>query len=218
MKIKIEWLYKAPKGPQTVFQSEEMKAQSALKLAKDIERTGRVKSLKLIDEKNEQWTVKNLERFLKELDKEPHDLVVYFDGSYEKETTEAGVGIVVYYTQGSKRHRIRKNSRFDELSSNNEAEYAALWLAVLELEALNVHHLSVVIRGDSQVVLQQLAGEWPVYDEEHNRWIDRIEEKLASMKLSAVYELLERKDNKEADQLASQALRNIDIESEQEIE
>ena len=48
-----------------------------------------------------------------------------------------------------------------ELTSNNEAEYAALYLSLQELDLLNVHHLPVRFIGDSQVVINQMGGEWP---------------------------------------------------------
>ncbi|OEH92849.1 reverse transcriptase-like protein [Bacillus solimangrovi] len=217
MKVSIEWLYKVPKSNSLMLRSDELDVHEAIKAAKDIERTGRVKWLKLIDEHNDEWSVKKLERYIMELDKEPHDLEVYFDGSYDLTTSQAGGGVVIYYTQGSIRRRIRKNGILEQITSNNEAEYAALHLALTELELMGVHHLPVIIRGDSQVVIQQLQGEWAVFDKEHNRWIDRIEEKLQAMKLKPTYELVERKLNDEADQLAHQSLKGIEIESEMTI-
>ncbi len=45
------------------------------------------------------------------------------------------------------------------------------------LEELQVKYEAVRLRGDSQVVLQQLAGKWPCYDEHLNDYLDQIEQK-----------------------------------------
>ena len=67
------------------------------------------------------------------------------------------------------------------MKSNNEAEYAPLYLALVELELLNVHHLPVRIIGDSQVVINQLNGEWPALEKELASWADKIDAKLEQL-------------------------------------
>ncbi|WP_143521191.1 reverse transcriptase-like protein, partial [Pseudomonas sp. 2995-1] len=89
----------------------------------------------------------------------------------------SGLGCVIYYEKNKKNYRLRKNQSVTELKSNNEAEYAALYMALTELENLGVHHLPIQIIGDSQVVLNQLSGEWACMEEELNRWADRVDEK-----------------------------------------
>ena len=103
------------------------------------------------------------------------------------------------------------------MESNNEAEYAAFWLLLQELEALGVHHIEVTFKGDSQVVLNQLSGDWPVYEDEFIRWIDRIEDKMKKLGIKPIYEPISRKLNKECDQLALQALNGVDIDSRLEM-
>ena len=125
----------------------------------------------------------------------------------------SGLGVAIYYEQNQTYWRIRKNAVLQQLESNNEAEYAAFYEALMELENLGVHHQSCVFKGDSLVVLNQLSGEWPCYEEPLNRWIDRIEDKLKKLHLRPVYEPISRKDNQEADRLASQALNGEEISS-----
>ncbi|WP_342504879.1 ribonuclease H family protein [Sporosarcina sp. FSL K6-2383] len=217
MHVLIEWTYKTPRGTETIFRSEEMRASKALLFAEDIERTGRAKSILFTDQLDTIWTVKEMRHYLKEIETEPHNITVYFDGGFDRETNKSGMGCVIYYDQNRKSYRLRRNAPSVELTSNNEAEYAALYLCLQELELLNVHHLPVRFIGDSQVVINQLSEEWPTLENNLSRWADRIEAKLKDLKIQATYELVGRKRNAEADRLATQALHDISITATSEI-
>ena len=69
---------------------------------------------------------------------------------------QAGLGAVIYFRQGKKKYRVRANEKIDEMESNNEAEYAALYYGLNLLIELGVHHVPCDIKGDSQVVINQL--------------------------------------------------------------
>ncbi|MGG1405356.1 reverse transcriptase-like protein, partial [Bacillus velezensis] len=99
------------------------------------------------------------------------------------------------------------------LQTNNEAEYAALYEALKEVQELGASRNSITIRGDSLVVLHQLDGSWPCYDETQNEWLDKIEALLESLKLTPTYEAVNRKENQEADDLARKILSDRQIES-----
>lgn len=217
MHVIIEWTYKTPKGATTVLRSTEMPAAQALLLAEDMERTGRVKSIHCVDRQDTNWSLKELKAYLKEIDTEPHNITVYFDGGFDRGTRQTGLGCAIYYEQNGKPLRLRRNAFSSELKSNNEAEYAALYLGLVELELLNVHHLPVRIIGDSQVVINQLNGEWPALEKELASWADKIDAKLEQLHIQAEYQLVSRKDNSEADRLATQALNGIDITGLSEI-
>ena len=116
-----------------------------------------------------------------------------------------------------KKFRIRANEMIDEMESNNEAEYAALYYVLNILIELGVHHVPCDIKGDSQVVINQLEGDWPCYEENLNRWIDRIEERIKILGIKPRYQLIPRNDNKEADKLASQALDGKKIYSKMQL-
>ncbi|MEK5070054.1 ribonuclease H family protein [Sporosarcina sp. FSL K6-1508] len=217
MNILIEWIYKIPKGVETVFRSEEMPAAQALLFAEDLERTGRTKNITLIDRFDSTWTVKEMKGYLKGIETEPHNIAVYFDGGFDRATSKSGLGCVIYYEQSGKSYRLRRNASSDELTSNNEAEYAALYLSIQELELLNVHHLPIRFIGDSQVVINQLGGDWPALENNLSRWADRIDEKLKDLGILPEYELVPRKINSEADRLATQSLNGISITATREI-
>lgn len=218
MDIRIEWSYKTPKGTEASFQSEELPAPHALLVAEDIQKTGRVKKLEFVDRFDSSWTLKELKAYLKGIETEPHHVIVYFDGGFNKASKHAGLGCAVYYEQSGKAYRLRQNAEVTELISNNEAEYAALHLSVLELERLQVHHLPVIFRGDSNVVINQMSGEWPVLENSLSPWADRIDQKLGKLGIQAQYELIPRKDNAEADRLAAQALNGVEITGTIELE
>nr|WP_306798739.1 ribonuclease H family protein [Oceanobacillus saliphilus] len=212
----MELSYKTPKGSVATFSSDEMKAAHAILIAEDLIKTGRAKELHFIDSHENSWTIKELKKLMEGIQTEPHHIKVYFDGGFDLKTKNSGLGCVVYYEQNNKSYRLRKNARVQELQTNNEAEYAALHLGLQELDLLGVHHIPVTFVGDSKVVINQMNGEWPCYEQELAIWIDRIEKKLEELGISPEYEVVSRKLNREADQLASQALNGTEITSTME--
>lgn len=211
MKYKLEWNYKLKGNEKILFSSDYIEAELAEKAAEDLEKSSNVSDLLFYDEMGTAWTSKEMKKLTAEIEENPHEITLYFDGGFQKETNQAGLGAVIFFKQGKKKYRIRANEQFDELESNNEAEYAALYFALSLLEELGVHHLPCEIKGDSQVVLKQLEGEWPCYEDVLNRWLDRIEEKINSLGIKPRYTAIARKDNKEADKLANQALEGKEI-------
>ncbi|MFT4414142.1 ribonuclease H family protein [Fredinandcohnia humi] len=217
MKLKLEWTYKTPKNQEITLYSDEVSVEDALRIAEDFERTGRTKDLVFYDERHTKWTKKELLKLIKQTETEPQDIIAYFDGGYEVHSGKAGLGVAIYYSQGKKLYRVRVNGVFEEMESNNEAEYAAFWLMLNTLEELGVQHSTVTFRGDSHVVLNQLSGDWPCFEENLNRWLDRIEEKIKKLDILPIYEPIARKQNTEADKLATQALEGTIVSSKYEI-
>lgn len=218
MRIRIELAYKPKNGTNHYeMATDYLPVQEALLLSEDLEKTGRITTLNYVDETGATWLKKHLKKYLESLKEEPHNIIAFFDGGYNEEERLSGVGVVIYYEQNNKYLRLRKNEQLEQLNSNNEAEFAALWTLINELEALGVHHLPITIKGDSLVVINQAKGEWPCYEEDHIRWLDRIEEKINSLGLTVTYESINRGENKEADQLASQALAETYIDATSEV-
>ncbi|MFC5540362.1 reverse transcriptase-like protein [Ureibacillus suwonensis] len=217
MKITIEWTYHH-KGVETVFRSEEMPPAHALSVAEELMKTGRTKNILFLDEHDSTWTLKEIKKYIKEMETEPSNVTVYFDGGFNLESRISGLGCVIYFEQNGKKYRLRKNLTLNGLSSNNEAEYAALHFSVQELESLGVHHQTVRFIGDSQVVINQMSGEWPVYEKELMNWADRIDESLNRLGIKPEFEPVSRKENEEADRLANQALDDIEIDGKIELQ
>jgi ribonuclease HI len=217
MKYKLEWMYKLKDNEKILFSSEFISGEVAIQAGEELDKSGKVTDLLFYDEIGTTWTLKEVKKLNTEIEEDPHEVTLYFDGGFQKETNQAGLGAVIFFKQGKKKFRIRANEQFDELETNNEAEYAALYFALSLLEELGVHHLPCEIKGDSQVVLKQLEGEWPCYEEVLNNWLNRIEEKIKSLGIVAKYTAISRNDNKEADKLASQALEGKEIFSKTQL-
>lgn len=217
MNIRIEWTYQTPKGTEVDFHSESMSITYVLLFAEDLGKIGRTKKIVFLDEHDSTWTIKEMRNYIKALETDPHNVKVYFDGGFEHATLKSGLGCVIYYEQNGKKYRLRRNVSSAEFTSNNEAEYGALYLAVQELELLNVHHLPVLFIGDSQVVINQMKEDWPTLEKDLLNWANKIEVKLKYLNIQAEYELVLRKVNAEADRLATQALNGIQITATSEL-
>ncbi|MGJ7921847.1 reverse transcriptase-like protein [Neobacillus sp. LXY-4] len=217
MKYKIEWKYKGKGLDPVQFDSGLVSGEVALQIGEELEKTGKALELTFYDELGTDWNLKQLRKLLAETEEEAFDIVVYFDGGFQKETNKAGLGVVIYYHQGKKKYRVRVNELFEEMETNNEAEYAAFFFALNILEELGVHHMPCEFKGDSQVVLKQLEGEWPCYEEQLNRWLDRIEQRLEKLAIKPKYTPIPRNENKEADKLATQAIAGKMVQSKMQI-
>ncbi len=211
MKYRLEWNYKVTGNEKIQFTSDWVSSELAIQAGEEIEKLGKASELYFYDEQGTSWILKEMKKLVTEIEEDPHEVTIYFDGGFQKETNQAGLGAVIFFKQGKKKYRIRANERFDEMETNNEAEYAAFYFALNILEELGVHHLPCEFKGDSQVVLKQLEGEWPCYEDVLNRWLDRIEKKIKALSITPKYTAIPRKDNKEADKLATQALEGKEI-------
>ncbi|MBS4194440.1 reverse transcriptase-like protein [Lederbergia citri] len=212
MKYKVKFEYKGPKTEKVFMETEWLNETYIDNLLDDLQRTGRVKDMLLIDEMEREWSRKEYSKLKVKLELEPSEPIIYFDGGFDIQTGTAGMGIVIYYKKGKDKYRYRTNAKIEQMECNNEAEYAALYYALLSLEDLGMKNVPVVIKGDSQGVIKQLEGEWPCYEKVLNAWLDRIEAKMKELGLKPSYEIISRSDNKEADKLATQALSNKIIE------
>ncbi|QQZ11085.1 reverse transcriptase-like protein [Heyndrickxia vini] len=217
MNYKIKWQYKGTNTESILLESEWASNSIIESLMNDFLKTGRTVDLSIVDEMGNEWTKKEFLKLKNTTEKEPQNIVIYFDGGFDLQTGLSGIGMVIYYDKDGKSYRLRANDQLSELESNNEAEYAALYNAVMLLEDLNVKFIPCTIRGDSHGLLKQLTGEWPCLEQNLNRWLDRIEEKINKLGLKPLYEPITRKQNKEADQLASQALKNTIVNSHIEL-
>lgn len=126
-------------------------------------------------------------------------LIVEFDGACrETPTPSGGYGVV-----------IKKDGRvIDELAgsiknmndiTNNRVEYIAL---IIGLKYLKTHYpeQSIICRGDSKLVINQMTGEFSVNsDNLFDLW--KKASKVAN-KMNVSFEWIERDRNKRADELS----------------
>ncbi|TYS56532.1 reverse transcriptase-like protein [Rossellomorea marisflavi] len=218
MDMRIRFTYKTKTKSSIEFESSPFPRKETLIHVDDLMKTGRVLDLEIIDEMGSSWTRKEFIKLNEELEKEPENIRLYFDGGFDKESSMTGIGIVIYYEKGGEGFRIRRNDLLDSLENNNEAEYAALHYALSILQELGVKNQPCAIYGDSQVVLNQLGGEWPCYEAGLAKWLERTENLIKKIRIKTTLHLIGRKDNKEADKLANQALEGTRVESHKSLE
>jgi len=132
---------------------------------------------------------------------------IYFDGSCDPNPGGiAGVGVY------SSTLFIRVSQRFGEGDdmTNNVAEYAALCEALERAMGMAVEGDTVHIRGDSNLVVKQVNGDWRVKSDHlvpfHRRALELLDE-LQDCGISVDIGWVSRKDNKVADALSYEATR-----------
>lgn len=211
MKFHVQWHYVVPKTTSSIiFTSPQLTLDEVLIVTQDLQKTGRTKQFVITDEHDSTWTLKELRAYKEELAGEPHDVVVYFDGGFTDE--QAGLGIVIYYST-EQNMRLRQNTLLTHITSNNEAEYAALYEALRAVQQLGVSRQTITVRGDSQVVISQMRGDWPVYEKTLEYWATKIDTLIEQLQLTVMYEHIARAHNREAHQLATQALAKTSIQA-----
>jgi ribonuclease HI len=83
--------------------------------------------------------------------------ILEFDGGSRGNPGPAGIGAVVRAADGTPLVTL---GRFIGVATNNVAEYKALITALREAKALGAKQITV--RGDSQLVIRQMKGEYRV--------------------------------------------------------
>ncbi len=134
---------------------------------------------------------------------------IHFDGACDNvRNKEMGIGVVAYL-EGKEVISIHK---YKGRGSSNKAEYLAL-IAALELcleRLINAPATDFIVRGDSQLIVNQVNGVYKVRNPDlHLFWI-RVKKLLYGIpKHQFTLEWVPRDLNKRADELSKQALKHI---------
>lgn len=127
----------------------------------------------------------------------PGEYIVYADGSINPR--RSGAGITICTADGT---ILRAVNRTLPRMTNNEAEYAALHLALTEVQRLNPR--VVEIRMDSEIVVNQMAGRFAV-NSPKLKPMHRLACELARQIKGIRYVHIRREQNAIADALATEA-------------
>ncbi|WP_041090060.1 reverse transcriptase-like protein [Jeotgalibacillus soli] len=217
MDVRLHFNYYHQALPSVAFSSDWIEGKYVLPYIKDLEKTGRMKDLVIEDNLGHSWTLKEFKKLTEKVKGEKTNVSIHFDGSFRLSDHKAGIGIVLTYDEDDMSYRIRENDQLEEINSNNEAEYAALYRSIQLCSELRIEHQLVKVTGDSLVVINQLNGEWPCYEPALQRWLDRIEEECRRNHIVLEGIAVKRNENKDADKLASQAVQGISIRSHNEM-
>lgn len=217
MRYKVYAVFQVNKTVFVPFSTDLITRKELYPFLKEIEKNQKIVEVHIEDEMDQRWHVKEFYKLQEKTITLPQNPVIYFDGGFDYDTNTTSIGVVIYYEQNNRSYRLKANTILDRFTSNKEAEYIALFQACNYLTELNIKQTVCLIKGDAQGVLKQLQGEWPCYDEQLNMWLDRIEEKIKDLQLKVNIEVIGRKENKEADRLATQALKGVNVYSHDEI-
>ncbi len=132
--------------------------------------------------------------------KRPDYLSVYCDGGIGATRQAAGVGVVIRDEQNEIVGLVKRSM---PAMTNNEAEYAALILALETAKRFDPRALHVYM--DSEVVVGQMRGRFSVHSPALRRWHTQAC-RLARHYPEIVYHYIPRKANRLADALANEAL------------
>jgi len=125
---------------------------------------------------------------------------MYFDGGSRRNPGEAGCGYVVY---NEHEEEIMHGYVYLGKTTNNVAEYNGLVSGLTHVSRL--HFRSLLVRGDSQLVIMQMNGRWKIRNAALKTLHGRA--KAAESKLPNVrYEYIQRHLNRRADALANVAM------------
>jgi len=134
-------------------------------------------------------------------DSSPKTLLIHIDGASKGNPGPAGVGIVIADAHGNSLARI---SSYIGKATNNQAEYRAL-ITALEYAA-SIKAVHVTVRTDSQLVAEQINGNYKVRNRRLIPLYSRAVQLLSSFD-SYLVEYIPRFLNVEADCLANTALK-----------
>lgn len=125
---------------------------------------------------------------------------LYFDGCSKGNPGKAGAGYVIYKDNEEISY---KSIYVGEKETNNKAEYMGIFEGLLYAVENDIKHIHV--KGDSNLVIKQLQGEYKVKSENIMniyQQTKRLCEQFETITLEHVY----RKDNARADHLANLGL------------
>ena len=130
----------------------------------------------------------------------PKRLVVHSDGAARGNPGPAGVGVVVSDEHG---HPLSCIARYLGTTTNNQAEYAALILALETAAAYRPQQLDVLL--DSELIVRQLQGLYRVRSPELRPLYERSKALLQRFP-SYTIQHVPRAANRHADLLANKAI------------
>src|SRR5439155_21392986 len=138
-------------------------------------------------------------------------LTLEFDGGSRGNPGPAGIGVVVRAQDGTPLVTL---GRFLGTCTNNVAEYRALITAMQEAKKLGAK--KIVIRGDSELIIKQMRGEYRVKHPDMKLLYDQAQDLIAQFDQAKIEHNLRHK-NEQADKLANLAMdRRQDVTEAEE--
>ena len=141
---------------------------------------------------------------------EDKKLIIRVDGLFTQYA--GGIGVVLQFLKGD---RLTYKVRLQYQTTNNEVEYEAL-LKGLEL-AKSIEAKSILILGDSQLVMGQVNGTCEAKEERMKKYLEKVLQLVKKFKETNFVQIL-REENMEADALAKEGLANQPMDEFDEVQ
>lgn len=127
-------------------------------------------------------------------------LIIYTDGGARGNPGPAGIGALIL---DEKKNKIAEISEYLGVTTNNQAEYRAVVVAIKKAKQLGAKEIQFYL--DSQLVVEQLNGNYKVKNKGLQPLFVSIYNDSLSFK-KVTYSHIPREQNKEADRLANMAM------------
>ena len=138
-----------------------------------------------------------------------YEYILNFDGASRGNPGPAGIGAVIFHNG----KEIWASCQYIGTKTNNQSEYSALILGLKEALTRDIKCLQVY--GDSQLIINQINGEYKVRNpglQDLYQEVQQIKAHFESIVFTHVY----REFNKRADQLSNMALDVLDVNEEKD--
>ena len=126
-------------------------------------------------------------------------VILYFDGCSKGNPGPAGSGALIR----NNGENIWSGSEYIGTTTNNVAEYKGLILGLKQLKFLNIN--KVIVKGDSMLVINHMTGKYKVNAPHLITLYNEAKELIKDIEVIFLY--IPRLQNKEADQLANEGLK-----------
>ncbi len=131
------------------------------------------------------------------------DYTLSTDGGARGNPGPAGAGAVI---QDAKNETVREISEYLGEVTNNQAEYQALILGLEALESLGAVGKDILVRMDSELIIEQMKGHYKVKNEGLKPLYQRARAIVAALGGTVTFTHVLRQYNKRADALVNQAV------------
>ena len=131
-------------------------------------------------------------------------VVIYTDGGARGNPGPAAAGVVII--DGDRREEVK--AYLGERQTNNWAEYEAVVIALGKCIEMLLRDKDLDFKLDSQLVVEQLKGNWKIKEPELKKQAMRIHGLLKDFG-TVTFTYIPRAENKEADRLVNEALDEV---------
>lgn len=129
------------------------------------------------------------------------NVVIYTDGGARGNPGPAAAGVVII--DGAKKREVK--AYLGPRQTNNWAEYEAVVLALGTALEMLLSGRDLEFRLDSQLVVEQLKGNWKIKEPELKKQAHKVRDLLNDFG-TVTFTYIPREENKEADRLVNEAL------------